>query len=108
MVLAHPFRYVNYIKRFPASSEYVDAIEAANSGNEPISDALAWAYAQELKVPVTAGSDIHYAGDIDGDIVFGVYLPKRMESAKDFADAVRNNKISRLKIPEDRFTVQRN
>jgi hypothetical protein len=106
VVLAHPFRFVNSLKRFPASSEYVDAIEAANSGNEPISDALAWAYAHELKVPVTAGSDIHYAGDMDPNIVFGVYLPKKMESIKDFTDAVRNNTISRLKIPEDRFSIQ--
>ena len=105
VVLAHPFRFVNSIKRFPGSSEYVDAIEAANSGNEPISDALAWAYAKELNVPITAGSDIHYAGDISPDVVFGVYLSKRMESINDFVNAVRNNTISRLRIPEDRFDM---
>ena len=106
VVLAHPFRFVYSLKRFPGSSEYVDAIEAAHSGNEPISDALAWAYANELKVPATAGSDIHYAGDIDQDTVFGVYLSKRMESINDFTDAIRNNTISRLKIPEGRFNIR--
>jgi len=103
VILAHPFRFVYSLKRFPASSEYVDAIEAANSGNEQISDALAWAYANELNVPVTAGSDIHFAGDIEPEVVFGVYMDKKMESIKDFTDAVRNNAISDLKMPDGRF-----
>ena len=106
VILAHPFRFVNSLKRFPASSEYVDAIEAANYGNEQISDALAYAYATELQVPITAGSDIHYTGDIEQEIVFGVYLSKKMESIKDYADAIRDNTILELKIPDGRFSVR--
>ena len=105
VVLAHPFRFVNSLKRFPASSEYVDAIEAANAGNDQISDAIALAYARELDVPVTAGSDIHYAGDIAPETVLGVYLSKKMETVKDYAAAVRNNTISGLRIPYDRFAM---
>jgi hypothetical protein len=81
----------------------VDAVEAANSGNDRSSfDALAWVYAKKLGLPVTAGSDIHYAEDIRGDTVFGVYLDKRMTSIGDYVDAVINNSISGLKIPPGR------
>jgi hypothetical protein len=105
VVQAHPFRYAHHIKYNSLSNAYVDAIEAANSGNGQISDALAWLYAKELKVPITAGSDIHYAGDIRRDTVFGVYLDKKMETIADYVSAVLNNTIAGLKVPSGRFDL---
>ena len=101
VVHAHPFRQFYNVKN--TLTEYVDAVEAANSGNLQSFDALAWAYAKKLKLPVTAGSDIHYAGDIRPDTVFGVYLEKKMETIGDYVYAVRNNTISALKVPAGRF-----
>jgi hypothetical protein len=103
VVQAHPFRYTSFIKRVPASGGYMDAIEAANSGNAQFSDALAWAYAKKLNLPATAGSDIHFAGDIRPDTVFGVFLDKKMKTIADYVNAVLNNTITSLKVPKGRF-----
>jgi hypothetical protein len=103
VVLAHPFRYAQNVNRISVHSGYVNAVEAANSGNCQISDALAWAYAKKLKVSATAGSDIHYAADIRPDSVFGVYLDKKMETIADYVNAVLNNTIAKLKVPAGRF-----
>ena len=104
VVQAHPFRQYYYIYRLRLSS-CVDGVEAANSGNERAYDALAWAYAKKVKVTATAGSDIHSVEDIRPDSVFGVYLDKKMETISDYVDAVRNNTISGLRIPEGRFDL---
>jgi hypothetical protein len=103
VVQAHPFRSAYYISSFHLSTGCVDAVEAANSGNHQSSDALALLYAEKLRLPITAGSDIHYAGDIRPDTVFGVYLDRKMESISDFVYAVRNNAIREIKVPAGRF-----
>jgi len=103
VVLAHPFRFVQNMNRISDHSEYIHAVEAANSGNNQISDALAWAYAKKLKVTATAGSDIHYAADIRSDTVFGVYLDKKMETIADYVIAILNNTIAKLNVPAGRF-----
>ena len=104
VVQAHPFRYARNVRRITLSAVYADAIEVANSGNEQISDALAWEYVKKIQVPATAGSDIHFTGDIRPDTVFGVYLEKKMESITDYVNAIRNNAIKGLKVPAGRFT----
>jgi len=103
VVQAHPFRQHYYINCVHLSSGCVDAVEAANAGNrDPSYDALAWVYAKRLGLPVTAGSDIHYTGDIQGDVVFGVYLHDKMNTIGDYVDAIRNDAIGGLKIPVGR------
>jgi len=103
VVLAHPFRFTQNMNRISFHSTCVHAVEAANSANSQISDALAWSYAKQLKVTATAGSDIHYAADIRMNTVFGVYLEKKMETIADYVDAVLNNTIAKLKVPAGRF-----
>ena len=105
VVHAHPFRQYFYVNRINLFIESVDAVEAANAGNERSFDALAWAYAKKLKLPVTAGSDIHLAEDISADTVFGVYLDKKMEAIADYVDAIRHNAIGGLKIPAGRCNI---
>jgi hypothetical protein len=70
---------------------------------------MALRYAQSFELPITAGSDTHYAWNEKPDAFFGVYLDKRMESINDYADAVRSDKkdtrrcnITGLKIPNGR------
>ena len=106
VVHAHPFRHCFYIMRIHLFPDLVDAVEAANSGNEQSCDALALAYANRSNVPVTGGSDIHYAGDIRPNTVFGVYLDKKMESISDYVSAIKNNTISALKTSKARFDFQ--
>ena len=106
VIHAHPFRHCFYIMRLQLFPDCVDAVEAANSGNEQSCDALAYAYANKIKVPVTAGSDIHYAGDIRPNTIFGVYLDEKMESITDYVNAVKNNTIGALKTPKGRFDFQ--
>jgi len=103
VVLAHPFRFTQNMDRISLHSVCVHAVEAANSANSQISDALAWSYAKKLKVSATAGSDIHYAADIRQDTVFGVYLDRKMDTVADYVNAVLNNTIAKLKVPAGRF-----
>ena len=103
VVQAHPFRQHYYINCVRLSAGCVDAVEAANAGNEDASyDALAWVYSKRLKIPATAGSDIHYAEDIRPDTVFGVYLDKKMETIGDYVEAVLNNSVSGFRMPAAR------
>ena len=109
VVQAHPFRQHSHIRSILLSTGCVDAVEAANAGNDDSSfDALAWVYAQRLGLPVTAGSDIHYASDVRSGVVMGVYLDKRMESIADYVAAIRNNTIKGLKAPPGRCDLRGN
>jgi hypothetical protein len=103
VVQAHPFRQHFYIPVVHLSSGCVNAVEAANAGNHEQSyDALAMRYAQKINLPVTAGSDIHDADQLDGGNIFGVYLNKKMETIADYVTAIRENKIAGLRIPAGR------
>lgn len=106
VVQAHPFRQYNYISCIHLSTGCVDAVEIANAGNQRSFDALARAYAYKAGFPGTAGSDIHFAGDIRQETVFGVYLDKKMKSPADYVWAVKNNAIKGLRIPPGRCDLQ--
>ena len=109
VVQAHPFRQRYYINCVYLSTGCVDAVEVANAGNQDQSnDALAWIYAQRLALPALAGSDIHRAADIRPGTVYGVYLDKKLKTIKDYVDAVRNNAISGIKIPDGRCSLYGN
>jgi predicted metal-dependent phosphoesterase TrpH len=113
VVNAHPFRYMhstgpifgNKISEGRTAEGYMDAVEAGNSANAQFSDALAMAYAKKLKLPATAGSDIHYSKDIRQETVFGVFMEKRMKTIADYVDAVLNNTIAGLKVPAGHFDL---
>ncbi len=103
VVQAHPFRQADWIRRIVLSSGCVDAVETANAGNwEQSYDALAMRYAQKLNLPYTAGSDMHNARGIEKDRVFGVILNKKLNSAGDYVNAILNNDIEEIKIPDGR------
>ena len=102
VVHAHPFRY-SYSKNTIITGNYIDAMEAANSGNSKISDIMAWNCAKKLDLTVTAGSDIHSADDVWPDIVFGVYLENKMKTIADYVNAVKNNTIAALRVPAGHF-----
>jgi hypothetical protein len=107
VIHAHPFRQHYYIPRVTLSPNCVDGVEAANAGNmEQSYDALAWRYAKKLGLPVTAGSDIHRAEDVRPETVFGVYLNKKMETIRDYVEAVRQNTLAGIKTSPGRLDVR--
>ena len=109
VVQAHPFRQHHYVQCVCLSAGCVDAIEAANGANSDQSyDALAWIYARKLKLPVTAGTDIHDIRDIRADSLMGVYLDKKMETISDYVEAIRNDSLGPIKIPTGRCDTRGN
>jgi hypothetical protein len=105
VVQAHPFRDRPYIPRIYLSPGWVDAVEAANAGNDRAADALAMRYAKSLDIPVTAGSDIHDTSQLETGPIYGVYLDKKMETLQDYVNAIRENAIAGLQAPEDRWLL---
>ncbi len=65
MVQAHPYRERGYLSAIHLTAKVCDGIEAYNAANPANQNALAYEYAKELKVPMTAGSDIHFFYDGD-------------------------------------------
>jgi hypothetical protein len=104
VVQAHPFRQHAYLSQVILSPALVDAVETANAGNgDQAYDVLAMSYAKKLGLPATAGSDIHDTDQLEEGDIYGVYLEKPLESAGDYAAAVRNGSIHSLRVPEDRW-----
>ncbi|MDR2404555.1 MAG: PHP domain-containing protein [Spirochaetaceae bacterium] len=102
VVQAHPFRHAPYIRNIRLSVGCVDAVEAANGGNQQAWDALAMRYARKLGIPVTAGSDIHHVGQFETGDIFGVYLTEKMNTIQDYVRAIRENRIAGLRMPLNR------
>jgi len=106
VVQAHPFRQRWYISKVVLSAGCVDAVEAANGGNDDISfDALAWHYAKKIGKPVTAGSDIHDTSYIYNNNIFGIFLEKKPSDISDIVKAICNNEITGLKSDRWRFDL---
>jgi predicted metal-dependent phosphoesterase TrpH len=104
VVQAHPFRQRHYINRITLSTGCVDAVEAANGGNEDASnDALALRYAKKIGKPVTAGTDIHSVSFARLQEPFGVYLDKKLDSIKDYVKIILDDKIESIKTDFSRF-----
>ena len=55
VVQAHPFRDRGYIDKIRLGLRYCDGIEAANAGNHPYNDVMAYRYGTEFHLPMTAG-----------------------------------------------------
>jgi len=104
VVQAHPFRHRNYIPKIVLSPYCVDAVEVANGGHDDVSfDALANRYAKKIRKTATAGTDIHDASDIEYNEIFGIYTNKKLDGISDYVNVILNNKISGLRINEDRL-----
>jgi len=108
VVQAHPFRQHSYIRQIILTG-CVDAVEAGNAANFDQSyDALALRYAKKMKLPYTAGSDIHGVNQLYEGKMFGVYLKDKIKTAADFVNAVCNGGIADIKVSEGRCEYQGN
>ena len=104
-VQCHPFRQASYMG-YVAPCLGVDGVELCNSGNRPEWDAMAVRYAHKMLPDAfyTAGSDIHRTEDREGDQVFGVAFDTPLNSALDYARAVRSRAPHSLVISPGRDT----
>lgn len=89
IIHAHPFRerdYINHIHLFPRD---VDGVESVNGGQllEPWMNERARIYAMMYELPITSGSDSHFAGGLPG---CGVSVEKRFEKPGDYLEALRS------------------
>lgn len=93
---AHPYRVEPYIPEVRTFPEYADAIEVYNAThssplsmahNNPDWNDEALKLALEFNKPMTAGSDVHSTKLFGGGMAF----KRRLENAKDFCKAVKNN-----------------
>ncbi len=85
MVHAHPYRERGYLDTIHLAPGVSDAVEVYNAGNEDYQNALDYVYAQELGVPMTAGSDIHHAVE---NPLGGMLFERKLTSSLDYARAV--------------------
>lgn len=101
MVHAHPFRERNYLVDIKLTVDICDAIEVYNASNTDNQNALAYKYAQQLDLPMIAGSDIHYFHEKP---MGGVWLPERVNDTKDFAKAVIEGKAVPVQVKDGKIT----
>lgn len=93
VIHAHPYREEWYIPEIRLFPEHVDGVEGVNathschlSGchNDPRYDVRAIGYANEHKLPMTAGSDIHSTLMFGG----GTAFKRRLTSIQDYCKAI--------------------
>ena len=86
---AHPFRVREYIARpwEQLPPELFDGIEGYNAGNPAIDNMRAVAYAEEMGLPMTAGSDAHQAYSCPR---YGIAVDHRITSPEDLVQVLRD------------------
>ena len=96
---AHPFRDQSYIQnKFPASPQYLDAVEVFNASDPSYTNGKAMAFAKKHDLPVQAGSDAHYVGI---RFASGISMNHRAKDIHDIIDAIKNKKVQ-LILPNKR------
>ena len=85
MIHAHPYRERGYLSDIKLTPGICDGIEVYNAANPDYQNALGYAYAKELDLPMTAGSDIHFF--YDGDMG-GMLLPQRISDISEYVGFV--------------------
>lgn len=106
VVQAHPFRSRAYLSRVLLAPDYCDGVEVANAGNYAFNDALAYRYAMERGMTMTAGSDNHHSDSGMGTHnIMGVVLDHRLNGVKDYAALILRHGSIGLNVPTERFRM---
>ena len=99
VIQAHPFRERYYISDIRLSLDYVDAIEVYNQGDTEEQIRRAYEYAQNLGLPMTAGTDIHSIHD--REVLGGLALTKNINTIEELIEEI---KLKRTTIvPNEKF-----
>lgn len=94
VVHAHPFREAGYIDTIRLYPRLVDGVEAVNASHtDPAYNERAKMYAQSYGIPMTGGSDTHYAWSYAGG---GIALDRPLENPHDYLERMRNGEITKI------------
>ncbi|MCE5344420.1 MAG: PHP domain-containing protein [Eubacteriales bacterium] len=96
VVQAHPFRNRAYLRHIILNTACVDGVEVYNVANSLAENAQAFRYAENLGLPMLAGSDIH---SLQWPELSGVALPTPLADERDFAARVRSGAPIELIAP---------
>ena len=99
VIHAHPYRERSYMfkKTIPLYPHLVDAIEVRNCGNPAEVDRRSLAYAEELDLPMTGGSDKHSTTILQTPMS-GIALPFRCHTLSRLTEAIREKKHTVIDI----------
>ena len=99
VIQAHPFRERYYISDIRLSMDYVDAVEVYNQGDTEEQTRRAYEYAKNIRLPMTAGTDIHSIHD--RKTVGGVGLERKVNTIEELIEEI---KLGRAVIsPQEAF-----
>ena len=104
--LAHPFREASHLYGIHLYQD-TDAVEAVNAAhvNHPEFNRRAFEYAIDRGKPMTAGSDLHYAPDINGS---GILFDREIRCGADFVSAVMRRECRLILRGEEYRYVPKN
>ncbi|MDO5154828.1 MAG: PHP domain-containing protein [Eubacteriales bacterium] len=100
VVQAHPFRERDYISQVNLHPYQCDAWEVANAGNPHEQDILAYRYAKQYQLPMTAGSDIHDASNAVNEKLYAMAFDQPIQTDADYVRAVKQGLGYQMKLPQ--------
>ena len=106
VIQAHPFRERGYMDSIHLHPFDCDGWEVANAGNEAYQDALAYRYAKNHGMKMTAGSDIHRVNGTNSGLVFGMEFDTPLTSAADYVHRFLNGETGRPICPTERVSEE--
>lgn len=99
VVQAHPFRERGYLSEVYVHPHQCDAFEVANSGNPHEQNRMAYRYAREHQIIMTAGSDIHHVGRTGNGYIYGMEFDKPLNSINDYVQRIKSGSGFSLHVP---------
>jgi hypothetical protein len=103
VVQAHPFRERNYLSEIYVHPYQCDAFEVANAGNPFEQNRMAYRYAKQHNITMTAGSDIHLVGYTDNGFIYGMEFDEPLNSIADYVDRIKKGTGFSLHVPYEQL-----
>lgn len=101
VVQAHPFRERGYLSEVYVHPYQCDAFEVANAGNPFEQNRIAYRYAKEHNITMTAGSDIHTVGVTDNGSIYGMAFEEPLHSIADYVARIKSGTGFSLHVPPE-------
>lgn len=101
VVQAHPFRERGYLSEVYVHPYQCDAFEVANCGNPHEQNRMAYRYAKEHQITMTAGSDIHHVGRTDNGCIYGMAFDTPLTSVTDYVARIKSGHGFSLHVPPE-------
>ena len=99
VVQAHPFRERGYLSEVYVHPYQCDAFEVANAGNPYEQNRMAYRYALEHNIIMTAGSDIHAVGFTGNGDIYGMEFDTPLCSINDYVKRIKSGGDFSLHVP---------